>query len=163
MDIEANEKVYNTPFSEQLLFNMKQLNYRMNRLSEIDSTKADNQNEYLMVFDAAIVLFRAMFLESGRLNENFTLQNYYRLTGRENVSDAIDAFLDSNFDSWSGNSIRKVLKTIADKYVCHLDKIDATQLALANGFMANLSSQASENNFLNIVKKLDSIITKERA
>ena len=72
MDIEANEKVYNTPFSEQLLFNMKQLNYRMNRLSEIDSTKADNQNEYL-------------------------------------------------------------------------------------------SSQASENNFLNIVKKLDSIIIKERA
>ncbi len=81
MDIEANEKVYNTPFSEQLLFNMKQLNYRMNRLSEIDSTKADNQNEYLMVFDAAIVLFRAMFIESRRLNENFTLQNYYRLTG----------------------------------------------------------------------------------
>lgn len=151
-----SEKVFDTPFSEQLIFNIEQFNYRMTRLASINTFDASNQAEYLMVFDAAMVLFRSLFLEKGK--NNYTIQNYYRLTGREDAADAIDGFLDSDIDSWSGLSIRKLLKTIADKFICHIDSVDYTTLGNVNAYMAKLSNPGFDNNFQNIVERLNEII-----
>ena len=158
--ITPSDAVYKTPFSEQFIFNIEQLNYRLGRLAAINATDMSSQNEYLMVFDAALVLFRALFLENGK--SNYTFQNYYRLNGRKDVADAIDAYLDSDIDNWSGESIRTVLKTIADKFVCHLDSIDTLKLGKVNAYMANMSNPYFDNNFQNIVRKLNSIIMEER-
>lgn len=160
LKITPSEKVFTTPFAEQFVFNIEQLNYRMRRLAGINSTDASMQSEYLMVFDSAIVLFRSLFLESGK--KNYTFQNYYRLNGRPDVADAIDAYLDSEIDTWSKLTIRAVLKTIADKYVCHLDSIDYTELALANSYMARMSSEEEPNNFQNIVSRINTIIKETR-
>lgn len=154
--IIPSEKVFSTPFAEMFAFNIEQLNYRMKKLAGIHSTDASMQSEYLMVFDSAIVLFRSMFLESGK--KNYTFQNFFRLNGRPDVADAIDAYLDSEIDNWSNLTIRTVLKTIADKYVCHLDSIDFKQLALANSYMARMSSENEPNNFQNIVSRLNAIV-----
>ena len=86
--IDISSKLYNTPFVEQVAFNLEQLEYRYNRLVEIDTFDKGNQCLYLMTFDSFIVLFRAMFLEKG--DKQYTLQNYFRLKGQNNVADKID-------------------------------------------------------------------------
>jgi hypothetical protein len=160
LDSESIKKVFDTPFSSQFIFSIEQLNYRLDRLSKINPTDASNNKEYLMVFDAAMVLFRAMFLEKG--DKNYTFQNYYRLIGQPKVAEAIDAFLDSRFESWSELTIRTLLKKIADKFVCHIDSITAEELGLINAYMAKLSSPVCDNNFQNIVRNINAIIEKER-
>ena len=62
--------------------------------------------EYLMAFDAFIALFRGLFLESF-----------------PNIAGKTDAFLDGPFNEYSNETIRRALKFIADKFVCHLDPI----------------------------------------
>ena len=160
IDPESINKVFDTPFSSQFIFNIDQLNYRLDRLSKINPTDGSNNKEYLMVFDAAMVLFRAMFLEKGE--KNYTFQNYYRLIGQPKVSDAIDEYLDSRFESWSELTIRTLLKRIADKFVCHIDSITNEELGLINAYMAKLCSTVCDNNFQNIVSNLNAIIEKER-
>lgn len=54
LDPESIKKVFDTPFSSQFIFNIEQLNYRLDRLSKINPTDASNNKEYLMVFDAAM-------------------------------------------------------------------------------------------------------------
>lgn len=160
IDQESLKIVFDTPFSTQFIFNIEQLNYRLERLSQINPTDAGNNKEYLMVFDATMVLFRSMFLEKGE--KNYTFQNYYRLLGQPDVADAIDDYLDSRFESWSEMSIRTVLKRIADKFICHIDSITLEDLGLINAAMAKLCNPAFDNNFQNIVQKLNEIIEKER-
>lgn len=156
---DSIKKVFDTPFSSQFIFNIEQLNYRMERLSEINPYDTCNNKEYLMVFDATIVLFRSLFLEKEA--KNYTFQNYYRLIGQPEMAKAIDDYLDSRFESWSEVTIRTVLKDIADKFVCHIDSITIEKLGLINAAMAKLSSPVFEN-FQNIVRRLNEIIEKER-
>jgi hypothetical protein len=160
IDQESLKKVFDTPFSTQFIFNIEQLNYRLERLSQINPNDASNNKEYLMVFDAAIVLFRSLFLEKG--DKNYTFQNYYRLIGQPEVADAIDDFLDSRFESWSEVSIRTVLKRIADKFICHVDSITLEDLGIINAAMAKLNNPTFDNNLQNIAEKLNEIIEKER-
>lgn len=160
IDQESLKKVFDTPFSTQFIFNIEQLNYRLERLSQINPNDASNNKEYLMVFDAAIVLFRSLFLEKG--DKNYTFQNYYRLIGQPEVAEAIDNYLDSRFESWSEVSIRTVLKRIADKFICHVDSITLEDLGLINAAMAKLCNPAFDNNFQNIVQRLNEIEEEER-
>ena len=160
IDQESLKKVFDTPFFIFFIFNIEQLNYRLERLSQINPNDASNNKEYLMVFDAAIVLFRSLFLEKG--DKNYTFQNYYRLIGQPEVADAIDDFLDSRFESWSEVSIRTVLKRIADKFICHVDSITLEDLGLINAAMAKLNNPTFDNNLQNIAEKLNEIIEKER-
>lgn len=161
IDQESLKKVFDTPFSTQFIFNIEQLNYRLERLSQINPNGASNNKEYLMVFDAAIVLFRSLFLEKG--DKNYTFQNYYRLIGQPEVADAIDDFLDLRFESWSEVSIRTVLKRIADKFICHVDSITLEDLGLINAAMAKLNNPTFDNNLQNIAEKLNEIIEKKNS
>ena len=155
--IDIYSKLYNTPFAEQVAFNLEQLEYRYNKLVEIDTHDKKNQSIYLMTFDSFIVLFRAMFLETG--NKQYTLQNYFRLNEKNGVADKIDTYLNSHFQDWDTTcSIKQVLKFIADKFVCHMDPISTLDMARANAYMAALGNPFEKNNIRNIMKQLFDII-----
>ena len=151
--------LYQRPFAEQIVFNIEQLNYRYKRLSQIDTTNKENQNEYLMLFDSFLALFRALFLEKG--TKQYTIQNYYREIGEDNIANEIDSFLDRKIFSWSDKSIREVLKFIADKFVCHIDPIDRDDLAYANFCMSNLGNPYFDNNLNDIMLTISKIMKKE--
>lgn len=70
-----------TPFLEQLEFNIDQLNYRLSILESIDVTVKENQSYFLMVCDSVLVMLRALLLEKGR--NNYTIQRYLKSFGLE--------------------------------------------------------------------------------
>lgn len=56
-----NPEVFETPFINQLSRNIEMLNYRSSRMWGIDTFNKENQQEYLMTFDATLAIFRAIF------------------------------------------------------------------------------------------------------
>lgn len=158
MEHEIIQNFEDSLFIEQFFFNNQQLEYRINRAWNIDRTKKENQSECLMAFDSALCLFRAMFLE--RSPKNYTYQNYFIKIGKQNIAEKIDEYLNSPFDC-TGTSIRNVLKFIADKFVCHVDSITNVNQGMANAWMSSLGNPYFENNLINIVAKLNSIISEK--
>ena len=156
MEEETFKSLYQGPFAEQIAFNIEQLNYRYNRLSEIDVTNKNNQKEYLMLFDSFIALFRALFLEKGK--KQYSVQNYYREKGDDEIARKIDAFLDEKMFSWKNESIRSVLKFIADKFVCHIDPIEYIDLGNANFYMSQLANPYVDNNLKHIMDTISNIM-----
>ena len=150
--------LYQRPFAEQIAFNLEQLNYRFARLSEIDTTKKENQKEYLMLFDSFLALFRALFLEKG--TKQYSVQNYYRTKGEDDKAQEIDDFLDSKIFIWSDKPIREVLKFIADKFVCHVDPISNEDLGLANFYMSHLGNPYVNNNLKCIMDTISELMKK---
>ena len=157
MEEKTFMSLYQRPFAEQIAFNLEQLNYRYTRLSEIDTTKKENQKEYLMLFDSFLALFRALFLEKD--TKPYSVQNYYRAKGEDDKAQEIDDFLDSEIFSWSDKSIREVLKFIADKFVCHIDPIEWDDLAFANSCMSHLANPYVNNNLQQIMESISHIIS----
>lgn len=151
--------LYQKPFAEQIVFNIEQLNYRYARLSEIDTTKKENQKEYLMRFDSFLSLFRALFLEKGA--KQYSVQNYYRSKGEGDKAQEIDDYLDSKIFSWSDKSIREVIKYIADKFVCHVDPISNEDLGLANFYMSHFSNPYVNNSLKDIMNTISQIMNKQ--
>ena len=159
MEEEVYKSLYERPFAQQMAFNMEQLNYRFARLSEIDSTKHENQKEYLMLFDSFLALFRALFLENG--NKQYSIQNYYKAKGQSEIAKEIDAYLDGKMFSWADKSIREVLKFIADKFVCHIDPISNDDLGMADYYMGHLNNPYVDNNLQDIMKHIYTIIEND--
>ena len=150
--------LYQRPFAEQIAFNLAHLNYRYARLSEIDTTKKENHKEYLMRFDSFLVLFRALFLEKG--TEQYSVQNYFREKGEDNIAQEIDDYLDRDMFLWADKSIRNTLKFLADKFVCHIDPIEREDLAFANYCMTHLGNPYVDNNLQQIMESISDIISK---
>ena len=158
MEEKSFISLYQRPFAEQIAFNLEQLNYRFERLSEIDTTKKENQKEYLMLFDSFLALFRALFLEKG--TKQYSVQNYYRTKGEDDKAQEIDDFLDSKIFIWSDKPIREVLKFIADKFVCHVDPISNEDLGLANFYMSHLGNPYVNNNLKCIMDTISELMKK---
>ena len=155
-EFNLNNKLITTPFAQQVVFNIEQLNYRFEKLQTIDTHIKQNQNEYLMVFDSFLVLFRAIFLENG--NKQFSIQNYYNEKGEPEIAQSINDFLDSKVFEWQEITIRNVLKFLADKLICHVDSISFDELATANFYMSHLSNPAVKTNLQYIMNELNKII-----
>lgn len=153
------DKLLNSPFGEQFRFNMQMYQYRLERVLSIDTTIKENQMEYLMTFDAFLALFRGLFLE--RLENCYTVQSYFKAIGRDDISERIDSFLSEPFNEYSDVSIRKVLKFLADKFVCHLDPITFEELGLANAYMATLKNPYEKVNLQYIATELNKIMNDE--
>ena len=151
-----HNKVFNTSFAERFAFNVDMLNYRINRLLAIDTFQKENMQEYQMVFDATMTLFRSIFLENR--NVNYTMQNYFTLTGRQETADKLNELFDQPFTAYMDKSIRDVLKFIIDKFVCHQDKITYEEIGLCNAWMANLNNPYFEINLSHIVEEINKII-----
>lgn len=159
MTEKVNKILYETPFAEQVAFNIDQLRYRYAKLSNVDLAKKENQNEYLMLFDSFLALFRALFLEKG--SKQYTVQRYYREKGETEISQRIYDYLDGKMFSWTDKSIREVLKILADKFVCHIDPITKEDLALANFYMSHLGNPYVDNNLHDIMNTISKIITNK--
>lgn len=157
MEEKVYKSLYERPFAEQVAFNMEQLKYRYARLSGIDTTKKENQSEYLMLFDSFISLFRALFLERG--TKPFSVQNFFREKGEDDIAQKIDDYLDSKMFPWSDKPIRDVLKFLADKFVCHVDPISREDLGLANFYMSHLANPYVENNLQSIMNTIFQIMS----
>ena len=156
-----DEKLFRFPLlTGQVALNIDHLNYRYNRLKSINVTDHSNNEEFLMVFDAFLVLFRAVFLENG--NTQYTIQHYYRAKGDDDTADKINAFLDRPVYEWSDLSIRKMLKFIADKFVCHADPISTEDLGVANVYMAHLMNPYEKNNLQTILEGLNKILESSK-
>ena len=153
---KVDSKLFETPFGEQFAFNMQMHEYRLSRVLSIDTTIKENQMEYLMAFDAFIALFRGLFLEG--FKNCYTVQNYFTALGRKDVADKIDAFLDGPFNEYSSETIRRALKFLADKFVCHLDPITSEDLGWANAYMAALKNPFVKVNMEYIASGLDRIM-----
>ena len=104
MEEEVFKSLYERPFAEQIAFNLEQLEYRFTRLSEIDTTRKENQKEYLMLFDSFLALFRALLLDNDR--KTYSLQNFYRAKGQDKIAQEIDDYLDSKMFTWTDLSIK---------------------------------------------------------
>jgi hypothetical protein len=153
---KVDSKLFVSPFADQFAFNIQMYEYRLKRVLSIDTTIRENQMEYLMAFDAFIALFRGLFLES--FPNCYTVQNYFTALGRKDIADKIDAFLDGPFNDYSSETIRRALKFLADKFVCHLDPITSDDLGLANAYMSTLKNPFVEVNLQYITNELDKIM-----
>ena len=153
---KVDSKLFESPFANQFAFNMQMYDYRLKRVLSIDTTIKGNQMEYLMAFDAFIALFRGLFLEKSK--NCYTVQNYFTALGRDDVASNIDFFLDSPFNEYSNETIRRVLKFLADKFVCHLDPITTEDLGLANAYMSALKNPYVKVNLKYISEELDKIM-----
>lgn len=154
---KVDSKLFKSPFSEQFAFNMQMYEYRLKRVLSIDTSLKQNQMEYLMAFDAFLALFRGLFLENNKKN-CYTVQNYYKAVGRDDIAAKVDAFLDSPFNEYSDETIRRALKFLADKFVCHIDPITLEDLGLANAYMSALKNPFVNVNLQYICSELDKIM-----
>lgn len=111
-----------------------------------------------MRFDSFLVLFRALFLEKG--TEQYSVQNYFREKGEDNIAQEIDDYLDRDMFLWADKSIRNTLKFLADKFVCHIDPIEREDLAFANYCMTHLGNPYVDNNLQQIMESISDIISK---
>lgn len=115
-----------------------------------------SKRHYLTLFDSVIVQLRALFLEKGK--DNYTFQNFFIASGRPEIANKIDEYLDDPFDAQNSRSIRIALKFISDKFICHLDKIDRNDIGNANYIMSTLSNPHSGTSLKQILKSLIEII-----
>lgn len=162
---EEQEKMYEEFFkypllAEQVVLNLDHLNYRYNKLREINTLDPSNKEEFLMTFDSFLVLFRAFFLENGDVQ--YTIQHYLRAKGDSETADKINAFLDQPVFEWSDLPIRKMLKFIADKFVCHADPISTEDLGFANAYMSHLMNPYFNNNLQTILEGLNKILESSK-
>lgn len=148
---------------QQFDFNLSMFFYRIQRLLDIDTTDENNKQEYQMVFDATLVLFRSLLLDNWK--GVCSIQNFYRNLNLEDYANRIDQLLDSPFVEWrtdavtkEPDSIRKTIKFISDKFICHQDNVTAEELAWCNTAMSFLMDPAFDNNFQSIINRLYSIM-----
>ncbi len=141
---------------QQFDFNISMFLYRIERLLDIDIRDEKNKQEYQMIFDATMVLFRSLLLDSSK--KVCSIQNFYRKINLEDYADRIDQLLDSPFVNWRTDSIRKTIKFISDKFICHQDNVTPADISWCNTAMSFLVNPAFDNNFQSIINKLYSII-----
>ena len=101
---------------------------RYKRFTEIDDIH-NTDIDVITYLDMIIVQLRAMCIESPNLKKNYTAQNLLRMMNRDDLAQKIDDMLAEEFFTYrTGCDIKRVLKIIADKYICHYDAIEEDDL-----------------------------------
>lgn len=149
--------LFSRPYLKQFSFNIDMLNYRLGRLSNIDTLDSMNKMEYQMVFDSVMSLLRALLLESPELKKNFTIQNYLREINMPDKATKIDEYLNQPFD-WGETSIRNALKFIIDKFICHVDDVSVEDIALCDALISHLENPYSTTNLKKIIDHINGIV-----
>lgn len=129
---------------------------RYKEIYRIDNTDIDQ----ITYFDMIIVQLRAMCIESPGLKDNFTVQNLFHRLGKEELVEKIDNMLDESLIGDGDFTIRKSLKTVADKLVCHYDYFDIRDglLAISETIEANLQNPYVNENLDHIMNVLMSCV-----
>lgn len=132
---------------EVYLFNLDLLKYRLDKLSKIDVSDKNNKFEFFTYFDALIVQIRAMFLE--KESKNFTFQSFLNTINRSDLVEKVETFFEEPFDGMDlqnrndgleYRSIKKVIKFITDKFVCHNDATSLIDQGNQNYFVSALTN-----------------------
>ena len=63
---------------------------------------------------------------------------------------------------WSDLSIRRMLKFIADKFVCNADSISTEDLGFANAYISHLMNPYFNNNLHTILEGLNKILESSK-
>lgn len=129
---------------------------RYKEIYRIDNTDIDQ----ITYFDMIIVQLRAMCIESPGLKDNFTAQNLLHRLCRDDLSNKIDAMLDESLIGDGDFTIRKSLKTVADKLVCHYDYFDIRDglLSICETIEGNLQNPYVNENLDHIMDVLMSCV-----
>ena len=123
---------------------------RFVEINKISNTDID----VITYLDIIVVQLRAMCIESANYKNNYTAQILLRKFGRNDLADKIDNMLNEPFIPETVDfSIRRALKTLADRFVCHYDNFDRDSEAWA---MATIVETQLKNPY--IKPNLDYII-----
>ena len=80
--------------------------------------------DLITYIDMIVVQLRAMCIEWPNKGKNYTVQNFLRKTGKNELALRIEKMLDEPFIPDSNLSIKQAIKMLADKFICHYDNFD---------------------------------------
>ena len=117
--------------------------------------------EFGTYLDIILVQLRAMFIESSSYSKNYTSQILMRKLNENGIANEIDAYLDSEFNDTI--SIRNALKLVADKFICHNDNFEGSNLKLWKQQIQIVEQMRNihiKPNIFTIVETLGTLIEK---
>ena len=99
---------------------------RYKKFRELSKYNFDNI-DLLTYLDIIVVQLRAMCVESPQNKKNYTVQTLLKQLGEPELAQRIDDMLEEEFLGdvlVSGFTIKKALKLLADRFICHYDNFD---------------------------------------
>ena len=90
-------------------------------LAVLDALKSTSEESstYILAFKQEMVHLRASLIENAKLKKNITVQNYFRIYGRDDLAEKIDTLLQAEVRT--NLSLRDMIKESVDKYIAHYD------------------------------------------
>lgn len=104
-------------FDETFFSYYRLLTQRVERLQALNKESFD----YQTYTDMCLVMIRALLIESDKLNENYTLQNFLTKHKRPDLVITVNEYMDQPINKLM--TVREALKIAVDKYIAHNDKI----------------------------------------
>lgn len=134
-------------YAERFDMHYKLLLRRYERFKQVNDPM-NMDIDVITYLDMIVVQIRAMCIESPNRTKNYTIQNLARKFEENEIADRLDAMLDQDMFSYMpGVSIRKALKLLADKFICHYDEIPTLEdLEWAERIEKRLRSPYEEHN-----------------
>lgn len=139
-------------YIDNFKMHFKLLLRRYRRFIEVDLIY-NTDIDVITYLDMIIVQLRAMCIESQYQKNNYTAQNLLRLMKRDDLANNIDNMLAEQFFSYRNNcDIRRALKIMADKYICHYDTFDKEEMHWCEMIEKQLRNPYDEHNLAYIMK-----------
>ncbi len=113
LEFKGWEKIYDETFYSYFTL-LKQRTRKLDKL-EINSL------DYSTYRDMCLVMIRALLIESERLKENYTLQNFLIKHQRADLKLQVDNYLNQYINSMI--TLRNALKISVDKFIAHNDTL----------------------------------------
>lgn len=88
-------------------------------LRTVEASKEDDST-YLLAFKQEMIHLRASLIENSKLKKNITVQNYFRLYGRNDLAERMDALL--QIQVRADLTLKEMIKESVDKYIAHYDE-----------------------------------------
>lgn len=125
-DVYLNDMIRKRKFLKIFMENFNLLYKRYNRFCYYQRKGLYEEAEPYL--DIIIVQLRSMCAENS--HKNYTIQNLFNLFEQNDLSDNINRMLDEKFINFSEDddrynfSIKKAIKSCADRIICHYDNFD---------------------------------------
>ena len=110
---------------------------------------------YMLAFKQEMIHLRASLIENIKLKSNITIQNYFRLYGRNDLAEKIDILL--QIEARTNLSLRDMIKESVDKYIAHYDKPSDTSEDIYN-FCKSIFSSSGKLPLKKFITLLDGYI-----
>ena len=114
---DFNFKGWERIYDETFLGYYELLLSRSARLTELEKDTFD----YSTYRDMCLVMIRAILIESERLQENYTIQNFLKRHSRPDLESMVSDYLNQNINRLM--TLRETLKICVDKFIAHNDTI----------------------------------------